>query len=367
MSNTSYGVISADSHVIEPHDLWAKRMPGKFQDQIPRLVHEDDTDVLICDYAKLPPVSMLAGCYRDDDDQRWTGRWDEDVPVAAYDPNVRLAELARDGIDAEVVFPTLGQYFFPVKDYELRWALFRTYNDWLAEEFCGPQKDRFFGLAMLDPDDVGAAVAEMARAKEKGLSGVMVPMDSLDEVPYHTERFDPLWAAAVDLQMPVNLHLLTSRKRMAGGKNNLPTPGFMLSLAAGIQPILVDMIAFGVFDRFPDLKLVSAENDAGWVAHLMQSADYNWKRVLRLGGPRSEHEPSYYFHKNIRTTFMRDRAAILTADIVGAHTMMWGNDFPHETSTWPRSKEVLDELFGDQPQALRDAIVCENVRELYNF
>jgi predicted TIM-barrel fold metal-dependent hydrolase len=367
MSNVSYGVISADSHVIEPHDLWAKRMPGKFDDQIPRLVHEEDGDVLVCATTKLPSVSMLAGCYRTDDEQRWKGRWDEDVPVAAYDPKVRLAELDRDGIDAEVVFPTLGQYFFPIDDYDFRWAMFQSYNDWLAEEFCGPEPDRFFGIAMLDPDDVDAAVAEMRRVKEMGLSGVMLPQDSLDDNPYYGETFDPLWAASVDLDLPINLHLLTSRKKMTGGPTNMPTPGWILSLATGIQPILIDLIAFGVFDRYPDLKLVSAENDAGWVAHLMQSADYSWQRILRLGGPRSEHPPSHYFHNNIRTTFMRDRAAILTKDIVGAHTMMWGNDFPHSTSTWPRSKEVLDELFGDQPQELRDAIVCDNVRELYHF
>jgi predicted TIM-barrel fold metal-dependent hydrolase len=367
MSNISYGIISADSHVVEPHDLWANRVPSKFRDRAPRLVHEDDTDVLFCDSAKLPPVSMLAGCYRKDDEQRWSGRWEDDVPAAAYDPKVRLAELARDGVDAEVVFPTLGQYFFPIEDYDLRFALFQAYNDWLAEEFCGPEPDRFFGLGVLDPDDIDLSISEMRRIKEKGLAGVMLPMDSLDDDPYYSENFDPLWAAAVELEMPVNLHLLTSRKRTGGGPSKMPTAGNMLAMATAIQPILVDMIAFGVFDRFPELQVVSAENDAGWVAHLMQAADYQWQRVLRLGGARSENPPSHYFLNNIHTTFMRDRAAILTTDIAGANTMMWGNDFPHSTSTFPRSKEVLDELFGDQPQELRDAIVCNNVRALYKF
>jgi predicted TIM-barrel fold metal-dependent hydrolase len=311
---------------------------------------------------------MLAGCYRKDDEQRWEGRWDEDVPVSAYDPQVRLNDLARDGVDAEVVFPTLGLQFFSLDDVEFRWAIFRAYNDWLAEEFCAPFADRFFGIAMLDPEDVDLAVAEMARAKELGLAGAMVPMYSSDDDPYWSERFDPLWAASIDLQLPLNLHLLTSREKVKLTEDgSMPSPGKLMSLAAGIQPLLVDLIAYGVFDRFPELVLVSAENDAGWASHLIESADYTWKRVQRLGGPRSEHAPSHYFHNNIRMTFMRDRSAVLGREIIGVHTMMWGNDFPHETSTWPNSKAAFDDMFHDQPQEVRDAIVCGNARALYNF
>jgi predicted TIM-barrel fold metal-dependent hydrolase len=368
MSKPEYRVISADSHVIEPYDLWNDRVPAKFRDRLPKLVREENTDVLVCADVKLPSVSMLAGCYRKDDEQRWEGRWDEDVPVSAYDPGVRLKDLALDGVDAEVVFPTLGLQFFSLDDFEFRWAMFRAYNDWLAEEFCGAFPDQFFGIAMLDTEDVDSAVAELARAKELGLAGAMVPMYSTQDDPYYSERFDPLWAASIDLQMPLNFHLLTSREKLKLTEDgSMPSPGKLMSLAAGIQPLLVDLIAYGLFDRFPELVVVSAENDAGWAAHLMQTADYNWKRVYRLGGPRSEQEPSHYFHHNLRMTFMRDRAAIVARDIIGVETMMWGNDFPHETSTWPHSAEAFDELFHDQPQEVRDAIVCGNVRALYDF
>ena len=368
MSNVNYRVISADSHVIEPYDLWDARVPAQFGDRLPRLVREEATDRLVCPGLDLPPIAMLAGCYRKDDEQRWEGRWDEDVPVSAYDPKVRIDDLARDGVDAEVVFPTLGLQFFVLDDIELRWAMFRAYNDWLAEEFCAPFRDRFFGIAMLDPEDVDRAVAEMARAKEIGLAGAMVPMYSSDDDPYWGERFDPMWAASIDLELPLNLHLLTSREKLELKKDGkMPSPGKLMSLAAGIQPLIVDLIAYGLFDRFPELVLVSAENDAGWAAHVIESADYNWKRVARLGGPRSEQPPSHYFHENIRMTFMRDRAAILGREIIGVETMMWGNDFPHETSTWPNSKAAFDEMFHDQSQDVRDAIVCDNVRALYKF
>lgn len=365
---TTYDVISADSHVIEPHDLWTKRLPAEFADRGPKLIREEKTDRLVCEDTSLPPVSMLAGCYRNDDEQRWVGRWDEDVPVGGYDSDVRLADLARDGVDAEVVFPTLAMNFFPIDDLDVRWALFRAYNDWLAEEFVAGHEDRFIGIAMLNHEDVDAAIAEMRRAKDKGLSGVMVAMQSGEDNPYYDERFDPLWATAVELQMPVNLHLTTSRQRKLNfGSGTIPSPGDLMQMAAGIQPVLVDLIAFGLFDRFPELMVVSAENDAGWAAQLMQWADYHWKRVYALGGPRSKHEPSHYFHNNIKMTFMRDRAAVLTREIVGLQSLMWGNDFPHETSTWPNSKEALDQQFHDQPTEVRNAVVCDNVRALYRL
>jgi predicted TIM-barrel fold metal-dependent hydrolase len=369
MPELTYDVISADSHVIEPYDLWDDRIPAAFRDKAPKLVREADRDVLVCEGTSLPSVSVLAGCFRADDEQRMTGRWDEDVPASAYDPQARLSDLAVDGVDAEVLFPTLGMNFFQLDEFDVRWALYRAYNDWLAEVFCRPYQGRFIGLGMMDCDDVDVAVAEMARAKEIGLSGVMIPMYSGADEPYWHERYDPLWAASVDLDMPINLHLLTSREKVKrSGPSSTPSPGQLMALASGIQPLLVDIIAYGVFDRFPDLILVSAENDAGWAAHVIESNDFKWQRVYQLiHGARSEHPPSHYFHQNIRLTFMRDRAAILAREIIGTHTMMWGNDFPHSTATWPHSKEVLDEHFHDQPAEVRNAIVRDNVRALYKF
>jgi predicted TIM-barrel fold metal-dependent hydrolase len=369
VSDITYDVISADSHVIEPPDVWVDRVPAEYRDRAPRLVHEDDTDRLLCDQTVLPGIGMLAGCYRADNETRWQGRWDGDVPVGAYDPDVRLADLAVDGIDAEVLFPTLGLRLYPIEDVDFQWALFRAYNTWLAETFCVPHKGRFLGIAMLNHEDVDLAVAELVRAKEIGLSGVMVPVEPNDEDPYWDRRFDPLWAAAVDHEMPVNLHLTTTRKRkMSGNAPRIASPGERLATGENVQPVLLDMIHFGVFDRFPGLKIVAAENDAGWAAYLIESQDYTWHRYAALRPDKSsEHEPGYYFHQNIRTTFMRDRAAILAREIIGVHTMMWGNDFPHFTSTWPHSKEALDTMFHDQPQDVRDAIVRDNVRALYKF
>ena len=370
MGDLDYRTVSADSHVIEPHDLWQRLIEPRFRDRAPRLVRDADTDRLVCDQAELPPVGLLAGCARGDDDVRWEGRWEEDVFVGGYDPKVRLDDLARDGVDAEVLYPTIGMQMYPVADADFQWALFRAYNTWLGEEFCGAYPERYKGIAMLNHEDVDAAVKELIRAKDLGLAGVMVPLFAGESNPYHDPRFDPLWAAAVDHQMPVSLHAATTRDRSKAWNTGTATDA--VTRVVQIQRVFLDMIFAGLFDRFPALMVISAENDAGWAGSVLERADYWWHRNGKVAHRRTGAElcarlPSEYFKQNIRLTFMRDHTAVLARDVIGVETLMWGNDFPHHVSTWPRSAEVLAEHFDAEPDEVRRQVVCDNVRRLYQF
>ena len=137
----------------------------EFRDRAPRLVRDTDTDRLECDQAQLPPVGLLAGCARGDDDVRWEGRWEEDVFPGGYDPELRLKDLARDGVDAEILYPTIGMQLNPIPDRDFQWTLFRAYNTWLGEEFCATHPERYKGVAMLNHEDVDGAVNELKRAE----------------------------------------------------------------------------------------------------------------------------------------------------------------------------------------------------------
>jgi predicted TIM-barrel fold metal-dependent hydrolase len=369
VTTTAYDVISADSHVIEPHDLWQRGVEQRFRARAPRLVSDPDTDRLACDQADLPPVGLLAGCARGDDEVRVEGRWDEDVFVGGYDPKLRLADLERDGVDAEILYPTIAMQLYPIEDPEFQGALFRAYNTWLAEEFCAAYPERFKGIAMLNPEDVPGSLAEIERAARLGLSGVMVPLYLGENHDYAEARFDRLWAAAVDHQLPVNLHSATTRDRSKAWNKGTPTDAILQPVQ--VQQALLDMVLKGLFDRFPQLMVVSAESDVGWAGNIIERADFWWQRNRDIMEDAEwaaiEHPPSHYFRKNIRVTFMRDRTGVLARDVIGLETMMWGNDFPHHVSTWPHSRKVLDEHFSDTPPHVRDRIVRDNVRELYRF
>jgi predicted TIM-barrel fold metal-dependent hydrolase len=373
---SDYKIISSDSHVIEPWFLWKERLPARFRDRAPRLVRLDDgTDRLVCEDVEMPPIGSAAGVFRGNSEVRQTGRWEEDIPPSAYDPDERIKEIDRDTIWGEVLYPTFGLGFYGIDDPEFKWALLRAYNDWLAE-FCSAHPNRFKGVAMLANDDPAEAVKELERAKKMGFVGVMIPTVAGEGVPqYHERGMDPLWEAAVANDMSINIHAGTARDRnkkanliqASGGRNPTKSP---LKYEVFVRPML-NMIFGGVFERHPKLKFISAENEAGWASHILERADFEWVRYQNVKVKdfegRIPEKPSFYFKRNIKLTFLRDTVAIRTYDILGEDTLMFQTDFPHGISTYPHSRALCDAMFEGVDEKVRDKIVYGTAAELYGF
>jgi predicted TIM-barrel fold metal-dependent hydrolase len=365
-------LISADSHVVEEWDLWQKRVPSEYRDRAPQLVREDDSDRLVCEDVFLPPIGIAAGVFRSHAELRREGRWDEDIPACCYDPEARMPYLDADGVQGEVLFPTIGLMLFAIDDLDFKWALFRAYNDWLAE-FCSVYPQRTKGIAVLAHEDVDLAVAELERVKGLGLAGVMVPTAiPADSPPYHHPHYDRLWHAAVDHGMPVHVHSGTSADKakaynVAKGRNPLN----VITRVERIQNFFLSMFFGAVFDRVPGLQLVSAENDAGWLADLLNRADAEWSRyqnVPRIGfDVPSQHNPSHYWRENCHITFMNEPAAVLTRNLVGAETLMFQTDFPHGVSTYPGSQALVDKMFDGVDVSAREQLTNRNAAALYGF
>lgn len=372
---STYKIISSDSHVIEPWFLWQERLPAKFRDRAPRLLHDEAGDKLVCEDVEMPPIGTAAGVFRKDTEVRQTGRWEDDVPASAYDPVARLAEIDRDGVWGEVLYPTFGLGFYGIEDTEFKWALLRAYNDWLAE-FCQSNPKRYKGIAMVANDDPQLAAEEVERAAKLGMPGVMIPTVAGEGVPqYHERGMDRLWAAAVANNMSVNVHSGTTRDRnkkktglqVSGGRNPTRSPqGSRL-----IVEVMLNMIFGGVFERFPEMTFVSAENEAGWAPHMLARADYEWKRYANVQVKDFEGRiplaPSDYFRRNIKLTFMRDIVAIRCHDLLGTETLMYQTDFPHGVSTYPNTRQMADEMFAGLSDDARDKIVCKTAETLYQF
>jgi predicted TIM-barrel fold metal-dependent hydrolase len=370
--STDFKVLSADSHVVEPWNLWLDRVPAQYRDRAPRLVDDGDVDRLVCEDVVMPPIGLAAGVFRSDSEVRREGRWEDDVPASAYDPDARLAECDVDGISGEVLFPTLGLNLYAIDDLDFKWVLFRAYNDWLSE-FCATHPDRFRGIALLAHEDVDLAVEEVKRVRSLNLVGAMVPTIPGDDYPpYHDDRYEPLWRASVEQAIPMHIHSATSRDKAKAydvrkGRNPLSSPLKNEQIAR----VFLGLIFAGVFDRFPDLIFVSAENEAGWAPHLLDRSDYEWRRyrnVPRLGFDRPcISEPSTYWKRNIKCTFMRDLVAVRTHDLAGTETLMFQTDFPHGVSTYPHSRKTVDELFAGIDDDIRHRIVYQNAADLYGF
>jgi predicted TIM-barrel fold metal-dependent hydrolase len=362
-------IISSDSHVIEPPTLWQEYCAPEFRERAPRLEHVETGDRLVCDGLELAPLGLLAGCLRRDDEVRETGTWEDDIPATAYDPAARRRAVEEDGVSGEVLFPTVGMSFYLLDDVALQRALFTAYNRWLAE-FCASDPAFYRGLAVLCVDDVQAAVEDVEACHEMGLRGAVVPLFAGEDNPYQGEAFEPLWEAASRLRMPINMHSSTSRD-----KNAVWTKGRLserlLRQPVQMQQVILDMIFSGVFDRHPDLVLVSAENDIGWAGHLTERSDYWWQRLRALTTNAEEMKcaqaPSTYFGTNVTGTFMRDRTGVLAASVIGADAIMFGSDFPHHVSTWPHTTKIVAEHLEAAPRDVAEKIAWRNVARLYDF
>ncbi len=377
MSN--YRVISSDSHVFEPSDLWTSRMEPKFRDRAPSVERrEDGSDWWFCDDHLL--VGAFAGAQtgrRFDEPENLTVRDTvENVRPGGYIPEEHVKDMDIDGIDIGIVFPTVGLLLYGMGDGQILDSIFRTYNDWVAE-FCKPFPKRLKGIAMLNIDDVDVGVKELERCANMGLAGAMITVYPPEERSYDSPEYEPLWAAAQDLRMPLNLHIGTNR----------PGPGqefmdfesvsrtFFSNVDHWIRMSIGHMIFTGVFERYPKLQIGSIEMELSWAPHFLDRLDYTYvERPPRPNSPRDSWTrfkndllPSDYFHSNVFLGFQEDGLGIRDRHIIGVDNLLWGSDYPHQESTFPRSRQIIEEILADCTEEEKGKIAGENAARIYNF
>ena len=369
-----FKLVSADSHVAEPPDLWTTRIDRRFRDRAPHLVSTDDGDAFVIDG---PPhrgsgVGLFATKRKyADPDARFglEGRW-ADIPEGAYDPAARSAELDREGMEAEVLYTTVGLGLFGVKDHEFRNACIRAFNDWLAEH-CSGAPDRLFGVAMITTDDIDHSVAELERCVEIGLRGAMISIGQESGESYGDPRFEKFWSAAETLGVPISLHVAATE---TSWKN---TGSQFVDYACVFTPTMyaiISMIYSGLFDRHRKLKVLSVENDASWPLAVLERMDDRWVHD-KLWAPAtgqaanitSDRTPSQIFHEHVACTFMRDRTAIVNREIIGRENLMWGADYPHFDGAWPDSAGRLERQLDGVPVEDQIAIGRNNVIKFYDL
>src|SRR5712692_9614417 len=138
----SYRVISSDNHVYEPPELWTSRVEPQFRDRAPHVVRlEDEGDWWFCDDHKIIGAFAGAQTGRRFEAPEKLSRKDllENVRPGGYLPEEHVKDLEADGVDAAVLYPTVGLLLYGVPDSELLTTIFRAYNAWLAE-FCTPSR-----------------------------------------------------------------------------------------------------------------------------------------------------------------------------------------------------------------------------------
>ena len=362
-------IISSDSHITEPPGTYIDRIDKKYRDTAPRLVRDEKKgDLFVIDGLKHPvPMGLVAAAGKKAEELTAFGVKFEDLHRGGWDPDARLADQDRDGVSAEVIYPTVGMLLCNHRDYDYKKACFDAYNEWIAE-YCSAHPDRLIGTGQTAMRSVDEGIEDVRKMKDLGLRGVMMPGNP-QVADYDDPIYDPFWQATLDMQMPLSFHILTSRSDVVGAAPRGPKINGFLSIIRGNQDIMGTFIFGGVFERNPALKIVCVEADAGWVPHYMYRMDhaYDRHRYWLKPGQTLSKKPSEYFSEHIYTTFQDDWVAFRMKDLCNPRRLMWANDFPHSDSTWPWSQELLAKHTAHLTQEEKDWILHDNVAELYGL
>ena len=369
-------LISSDSHVSEPPDLWVERLDIKYRDRAPRVVlNPEGQEGAYFVYEGYPPHNLAIGLGAGRTPEELaaflkTGTY-ADARPGGWDPAQRLPDMELDGVEAEVLYTTLGFRLFWLKDAGLQRACFRVYNDWLAA-YCSYAPKRLKGLALISLYDPKEGAQELERCARLGLKGAMIWCSPPADQPYSSEIYDPFWAAAQDLDMPVSLHAITGMERIPWEYGAEQRAMRSTVTPHEIEKSFSILILSGVLERFPRLKIVSAENNCGWLPYYLQRMDRGFARFGPSGTvtpwpTKLTLKPSEYFRRQMYCTFIDDSFGVASRHWIGVDNVMWSSDYPHTASTWPHSRDIIARDFKDVSEVEKRKIVRENVAQLYGF
>jgi predicted TIM-barrel fold metal-dependent hydrolase len=359
-------VLSADSHVLEPPDLWTTRMQRKFRDRAPHLIHEyngQTGDFLACEGLRtFNPTSLgNAGIPPEEHEQFSRGGYAVCRP-GSWDPVERLKDMDCDGIGAEIFYCGYGMSLFSHPDDEFQRDAHRAYNDWAAD-YASYAPRRLFPIANISMTDPTEDLKELHRVKKMGFRGIFISNDPLPERRYDNPMWEEFWTAVEAYDLPVNIHILTRQGGPQVGPNAivdgvvLPVPAFKT---------IAEMITGTVLQRHPHLKLISVENDIGWIPNYLKRLEwYSWRFAPRF--PQLKGNAADYWRRQVYATFQDDVPGVRCRDLIGVDKMMWGSDYPHFDSTFPKSRQAIARNFAGVPEDEQELILGGNMVRVYNL
>jgi len=349
-------MISADCHAQEPADLWAKRIEPEYRHRIPRQeVDKDGVKWSVTEGHR--PIKIR--------DLKLEGE-DEERNGAGYDVDERLRDMARDGVEVELIFPNKGLSIWATPDPVFSQAMCRVWNDWSFEQYNG-HRDRMVPAAALAPGDLTGAIAEVKRVAAMGHRCLTLPNRPVwgpgdgSELNYNMPHFDELWATIEEANLPITLHISTGKDpRGARGDGGAVINYAVHSLSQSLEPV-ANFCSSGVLERFPKLRIATIEAGIGWVPWALTAMDEAYHKHHMWAFPKLPMLPSDYYRRNFFASFGEDVPGLKLArefDLMG--TLMWANDYPHQEGTWPHSAAAIERTMADLDDDERASVLGLN-------
>ena len=364
-------IVSADSHVNPPKDLWVRDCPAEFKDRAPRVESGPMGDFWVTDSQVSGAIGLDSSAGRKPEEFKPSGLTYKEMRPGAYDPKARLEDMDVDGVDAEVLY-----FGGPVTQYSadpgLRRYVVQRYNDWMVD-LSKAAPSRLVGLAHIPLLDLDEAAAELKRVAKLGLRGFHVD-------PFPDERggkalwdpaYEPFWSLVEETGLPMSFHIVGPRKANVQETFSNPTPGIKETFIA-IAPMTISetvstLVFTGILARHPKLRFVLVECGIGWIPYFLERMDQTFNKHRFWTKSVITEKPSTYWYRQGFATFIQDLAGVAERHRAGLKNIMWSTDYPHSDSTWPKSREALTAHFVDVPASERAMIAGGNASALYGL
>jgi uncharacterized protein len=376
-----YEVISADCHIDLiwlPPDLFTSNARKELKDRMPyvtesskgpRWVSKNGGNFGLMNGMGSAGREYVPGQIHRSDRMASTGLYDDGRKGIRRltDPELRLKDQDRDGVQAEVLYGILGASM-RLNDDEAATEMLRIYNEWLVD-FGRVHPERYAPLACIPSHDIDAAVEEVQRVAKAGVVRGLEIANRIGMKPLYDPWWNPLWEVAAETRLPIHLHTI------GGGLpdfNKLEPKVQRAAFAAAISSFqmymaipLMSLIFCGVLEHHPQIRIVIGESGIGWIPYVLDHMDLEWEDQFKDLDLKMR--PSEYWHRQGYATYQTDRIGIKMIDEIGEDNIMWGSDFPHPDGVWPDSQEYIQRELGHLPERVRRKVICENAGKLYGF
>jgi len=396
-------IVDCDAHFTEPPDLWTSRVATSMRDRVPQMRTDGGVSAW---YLGDEVWASVGGNTIRNGTQKVLGSqivqpWDE-IDPSSYEVGPRLALLDEMGVYAQILYPNAVGFasnsMFAIEDVGLRNEIQRTYNDFLVD-IQKESRDRLLPQAVLPIWDMDLTIKEMTRLADQGVRGFtitdkpqVVNMPDLD-APY----FAPMWSLANELGSVINFHIgsgglrkiqdadpAVQEARRQGSAVAGPNPDIywesfgpqrrLAILATQFYMsnvrVIVNFCMSGMFDRYPNVKISSAESGIGWIPFVLEAMEYQLDEMVTTAEEKAtqERRPTEYFRDHFFVTFWFEKVApTKTLEDIGINNVFIETDIPHPTCIYPDARNRIAEVMASLDPHARRRVLQDNAAEAYKI
>jgi predicted TIM-barrel fold metal-dependent hydrolase len=367
-------MVSVDDHVVEPPNLFDGRLPKKYQDLAPRLIHRaDGTDAWSYEGAEIPNIGLNAVAGRPPEEYGMEPTSFEEIRRGCYDIDARVKDMDANGVLGSLCFPSFpqfcGQLFARTADKDVAQAMVEAYNDWHIDEWCGTHPGRFIPCALPVIWDPQKMAAEVRRVAKKGCHAVTFSENpsKLGWPSFHSDHWDPFWQACSDEGTVVCLHIGSSSELVITAAD-APIDVLITLTPVNIVQAAADLLWSPVLRKFPHLVVALSEGGIGWIPYFLERVDYVYHHHKAWTGQDfGDKLPSQVFKERIVTCFIDDAFGVENRHHLNMDNVTWECDYPHSDSTWPHAPELAMKYLDGVPDDEINRITHRNAMRIFRY